>query len=99
MPKRSNIARTRIGAGAFAAVSVLALNKPAESKPVITSFDVPGSIGTAAHAIKSAGTISGFYGDSNHKAHSFIRSASIAGGKIAGWYEDSNHAVHGFVRQ
>jgi hypothetical protein len=39
----------------------------------ITDFDYPSAVGTSATAIHTAGTITGFYKDSNGITHGFVR--------------------------
>src|SRR5215471_18077970 len=75
--KRTKILRnTFISIGVlFALTGPLAADKP---QPTIITIDAPGAgtgpfQGTIADAINPAGTIAGYYFDSNYVTHSFVR--------------------------
>jgi len=62
---------------AFSLCAMTCLTARTEAQSNFTSFDVPGSSGTYAASINSAGTVAGTYGDAAG-VHGFLRSAAGA---------------------
>jgi hypothetical protein len=60
---------------AVLALAGVAASLPADSKQVITTFDPPGSTATYTFGINRAGSVTGYYTDSNYTEHGFLRVA------------------------